>query len=163
MILTVVLLGICQILTAVCVLWLGMTLLDRWAARKQRILEERLLHAIHEWVDAQPPDDKGNPRPSKLAEAAALLGQIVGSAAARSLMASVKQDASSVSQVAGSMADQLQAQTNPLMALMGGGKRGKGSAVLRLAEMLGPMLAGKNNGNGATDRGSEYTGRRHRE
>lgn len=163
MLMTIVLLGICQIIGSICTLCLGMVLLDRWAERKQKRIEAQLMRAVHDWVDAQPANEKGEVQPSKLAVAASMIGAVVGSAAAKSLMASVKQDASSVSKVAGGLADQLEAQSNPIMALMGGGKRGKGAAVMRLAEMLGPMFGGKSNGNGSGTTGTEYTGRRHRD
>jgi hypothetical protein len=87
------------------------------------------------------------------------MGTVVGSAAAKSLMASLKQTAGATANVANSVSDQLQAQGNPLLAMLTAGKRGKGAAVLRLAEMLGPMFAGKN-GHSAEE---PYTGRRHHE
>lgn len=153
MILTVILLMICQVITT-----LGACLLLRhFFNAKQADIEARAERALRDWVEAPEPG-----KPSKLAAALDAMGAVVGSAAARSLMASVKQDASSITKVANGAIDELAGQQNPLLGLLAGGKRGKGAAVLRLAEMLGPMLGAKGNGAGNTP-GAEYTGRRHRE
>ena len=139
MILTVVLVGVCQIITMLgCVL-----LLRRIINAKQAELEAKAERMLRDWVES-PEEGK----PSKLGVTLDAMGAVVGSAAARSLMASIKQDASSMAKVANGAADVLQAQQNPIMGLLGG-KRGRGAAVMRLAELLGPMLA-SNKGNGAT-------------
>jgi len=84
--------------------------------------------------------------PHKAAQIVDAMGVVIGSAAARSMMANLGQRASSAAQVANGAADMIQAQSNPLVALLTGGKRGKGAAMMRLAEMLGPMVLGGGNG-----------------
>jgi hypothetical protein len=141
MIIAAILLGICQIVTM-----FGACLLIRlWAERKQEEIERKLLIAIHSWVDAP-----GEGQPSKVGVIMEAVGALVGAAAAKSLMASVKQQSSSVAQVANGLSDSIEAQQNPLLAMMGG-KRGKGSAVERLLTLIGPMLGGnhKQDGGGA--------------
>jgi hypothetical protein len=131
-----------------------------WLVRREkRAMADRLDALQHEWLD----HDEGQPH--KLAQAIDAAGAVVGSAAARSIMASLGADASHAARAANGAADVMQAQQNPLLSLLAGGKRGKGAAVMRLAEMLGPMLsgAGNHNGNGAPPGDGEYTGRRHRD
>lgn len=124
--------------------------------RERRRVADTLTDLQREWFEAP----EGEPhKAAKLLDAA---GAVIGSAAARSIMASIGADASHAARAANSAADMIQGQQNPILGLLAGGKRGKGAAVMRLAEMLGPMLAGGNNGNGAASGGSEYTGRRHR-
>lgn len=127
--------------------------------REKRRLSDRLDALQHEWFD----HPEGQPH--KAAQVIDAAGAVIGSAAARSIMASLGADASHAARAANGAADMLQAQQNPLLGLLAGGKRGKGAAVMRLAEMLGPMLSGggNHNGNGAPPGGAEYTGRRHRE
>lgn len=150
MIFAAILLGVCQIITMLgCVL-----LLRRLINAKQAEIEERAERALRDWVESP---EAG--KPSKLAVMLDAAGAVVGSAAARSLMASLKQDASAQAHVANGISDTLQAQQNPVLGLLTGGKRGKGAAVLRLAEMLGPMLAGSGKGNGATTEGSSVHSR----
>lgn len=74
------------------------------------------------------------------------LGAVIGSAAARSLSASINADASHAARAANAAADVMEAQQNPLVSLISGTKRGKGAAMARLAQMLGPMLQ-RSNGN----------------
>lgn len=139
MIAAAILLGVCQIITMLgCVL-----LLRKLINAKQAEMEARAEKALRDWIDAP---EAG--KPSKLALMLDAAGAVVGSATARSLMASLKQDASAQAHVANGIADTLQSQQNPVLGLLTGGKRGKGAAVLRLAEMLGPMFAG-GKGNGA--------------
>jgi hypothetical protein len=151
MIIAAVLLGICQFASAFTLFLLFKYLMES----KQRQLERRLEQAIKEWT-YQPEADK----PSKLAVLVDSVGAVIGSAAARSLMASVKQQSSSVAQVANGLSDQAQAQINPLAALVSGGKRGKGAALLRLAEIIGPMLSKQSGSNGS---GESLPPRRHRD
>jgi hypothetical protein len=128
-----ILLGICQILAP-----FGAFFVLRWYIEwKQSEIETRIETTLHQWIDQPAPD-----KPSKLAETLGAVGAVVGSTAAKSLMLSAQQQSSSLAQVANGIADPLAAQLNPLVALLGGGRRGKNSAVLRLAELLGPMLSG---------------------
>jgi hypothetical protein len=140
MIIAVILLGVCQI-----VAMFGVCLLIRmWAERKQEEIERKLNVVIHSWVDSQ-----GEGQPSKLAVVMEAVGALVGAAAAKSIMASVKQQSSSVAQVANGLSDGIEAQQNPLLAMLGG-KRGKGSAVSRLLTLIGPMLGGNHKQDGGT-------------
>jgi hypothetical protein len=150
MIIAAVLLGICQFASAFTLFLLFKYLMES----KQRQLERRLGQAIKEWTYQPEPD-----KPSKLAVLVDSVGAVIGSAAARSLMASMKQGSSSVAQVANGLSDQVQAQINPLAALVSGGKRGKGAALLRLAEIIGPMISKQSGSNGG---GESVTPRRHR-
>jgi len=153
MIFTIIIVGICQI---VCVAGLLLAV-RRYLERKQATLEARLEAALHDWIDQPAPD-----QPNKLAMLFDSMGAVIGSAAARSLMASLNQQAGSTANVANGVSDQLQAQSNPIMALLTGGKRGKGAALLRLAEMLGPMF---NNAAAAAgnNHGTQLPLRRHRD
>lgn len=144
MIVAAILLGVCQIITMLG----GVLLLRRLINAKQAELEEKAERALRDWVESP---EAG--KPSKLAVTLDAAGAVIGSAAARSLMASLKQDASAQAHVANGMVETLQAQQNPVLGLLAGGKRGKGAAVMRLAELLGPMLAGAGKGNGATSEG----------
>jgi len=141
MLIAVILLGICQIAA----LFSSVYLVRRYVEAKQAQFEAKL-------ADLVTPPSEG--KPSKLSLIVDAAGTVIGSAAARSLMATLQQRNSSVAQVANGQADLLQAQANPLLALLSGGKRGKGAAVQRLAELLGPMLFGgqgiKSNGAGAS-------------
>lgn len=133
MILTVILLGVCQVIGfAGLAIFLKM-LLDR----KQRDIEKRI-DAIWQDVTAQPAPDQ----PSKLALFIDAVGQTLGSAAARSLVASFNADKSHVARVANGLTDQIQAEQNPLLALVAGRAKGKGAALAKLVGVLGPMLTG---------------------
>jgi ATP-dependent protease HslVU (ClpYQ) peptidase subunit len=153
MIIAAVLLGICQLASAFTLFLLFKYLIES----KQAKLERRLEEALKEWTSQPEPD-----KPSKVAVLVDSIGAVIGSAAARSLMASVKQQSSSVAQVANGLSDQAQSQINPLAALMSGGKRGKGAALARLTEIIGPMLMGKSGSNGSGI-GESVPPRRHRE
>jgi hypothetical protein len=150
MIIAAVLLGVIQLVGFAGLSWFLRLYFDR----KQAEIEARLDAVVREWVVAESPD-----KPSKLALFIEAAGSTVGSAAARSIMATLSASDSHAARAANAAVDGLQAQQNPIIALLTGAKRGKGAAVMRLAEMLGPLLGGK--GNGAGD-GAEYTGRRHR-
>jgi len=130
-----ILLGVCQILAP-----FGAFFVLRWyIERKQTALEEWAEAAVHEWIDQPEPG-----KPSKVAEMIGMAGGIVGTSAAKSIMFQLNQQNTSVTQVANSIADPLAARQNPLTALLGGGRKGKNAAVLRLAELIGPMLGGGN-------------------
>jgi len=140
MIFAVVLLGVCQIITI-----LGaVLLLRRFINAKQAEIEKRADEALQSWIGLQ---GENKDQPSKLAMMLDGMGAVIGSAAARSLLNSLKQPASADAHVANGITDQLQAQANPLLALLTAGKRGKGAAMLRLADMLGGMF-GKPSDNG---------------
>lgn len=127
----VALLALSQALT----LGLGLLVLRAWARGQKRQLEAQL----HSWLEPQGQD---RDKPSKLAEALATGGEIIGAAAARSIMASLNADKSHVARVANGLSDELQGQQNPILGLLAGGKRGKGAAIARLGQMLLPMLGG---------------------
>lgn len=140
MIIAAILLGISQVITT----FGACLLLRKFLNAKQAEIEARAERALRDWVES-PKEGQ----PSKLAVMVDAMGAVVGSSAARSLRASLQQEASSVAQVANGAADQLQAQANPLLGILAGGKRGKGAALMRLAEMLGPAFLGnKHNGDG---------------
>jgi phage-related protein len=106
------------------------------------------MELAHDWTDQPAPD-----KPSKLAEVAETLGAVVGSAMARSIMASLSADKSHASRVANGLTDELQGAQNPILGILQGGKRGKGAAIARLGQMILPMLSGKmgqgNHGDGS--------------
>lgn len=148
MILAVILLGLCQIITT----FGACLLLRRFINAKQAEIERKAEEALRAWVELQ---GENHDQPSKLALMLDGMGAVIGSAAARSLMNSIKQPASAVANVANGISEPLMAQQNPLLALLTTGKRGKGAAVLRLAELLGGMM-GKpsDNGNSTPSGGS---------
>jgi len=111
-------------------------LVRRYIDAKQAEIERRAEAAFRVWIEAKPGEA------SKLAELVAVAGDVIGNAAAKALLARLAQGQSAVANVANGAAAPLEAAANPLLALLAGGKRAKGSAVLRLAELLGPMLAG---------------------
>lgn len=135
MVVGLVLLAFCQI-ACTCALVLGVRLVVN---RKQREIEARLAAVFTEWCTAEPG------KASKLAELVAAAGAVVGQSAAQSIMAAFNADKSHVARQANMLADEAQAQANPLLGLLAGGKRGKGAALMRLAELLGPMLVGQGN------------------
>jgi len=141
MLIALALLQICQIAT----LLTSVLLIRRYVEKKQCQFEEKL-------ADLVTPPSEG--APSKLSLMIDAMGSVVGSAAARSLLATLQQRNSSVAQVANGQADLIQSQTNPLLTVLTGGKRGKHAAVARLAELLGPMLfkGGPGEGNNGNDR-----------
>lgn len=125
------LLSICQFVMLLCAgVWIQ-RILDR------KILEVRnqIQGAIEDLVTAPAPD-----QPSKLAQLLDLAGSVVGSAAARSIMASLAADKSHAVRVANSASDELEAQQNPIMSILAGTKRGRGAGLLRLAGLLGGIL-----------------------
>lgn len=132
-----------------CIYFIGLYwLITRWAERKQRDIERRVDAVIKDWTT---PEAEGQPH--KFARLVYSIGETVGQAAARSLSAQVKADASHTARVANGIADNLEAQSNPILSMVSGTARGKGAAMRRLTELLLPMLAGAaqpkpNNGNG---------------
>lgn len=132
-----VLLVFCQFAAALMLAFLVKRALDRLRSD----VESKISAAITDLVEQPEPD-----QPSKLAQLADLIGACVGSAAARSIMASLNADKSHAARAANGAADVLEAQANPLLALLAGSKRGKGAALMRLAQQLGPMLTGKGTG-----------------
>lgn len=147
------LLCVCQIVTT----FGAVLLIRRILNAKQAELEARAETALRVWVALQ---GENHDQPSKLALMLDGMGTVVGSAAARSLLSSLKQTTSAQAHVANGVSDQLLAQSNPLLAMLTAGKRGKGAAVMRLAEMLGPMLSGVTKSNGSAE---SYEGRKHHE
>jgi hypothetical protein len=118
--------------------------LRRWAERKQAEIEQRIEAAVHEWTDAPGPG-----LPSKAAETVSLCGEIIGRSAAKSIKQSFTQESTALTQVTNGIVEPIEAQANPLITLMTGGRRGKNAAIFRLAQILGPMLGNKGGGNGA--------------
>jgi hypothetical protein len=148
-IIAAILLGIVQIIAAY-----GLSLLIRRTINeKQAQLEARAEEAIRKWVEPQ-----GEGKPSKLAEVLDVGGAVIGAAAARSIMGALGAEKSHTARAANDLADQIQGEQNPILGLLAGGKRGKGAAIAKLAQMIGPMLAKQN---GGADGASEYHGRRH--
>jgi hypothetical protein len=137
LILAVVSIGLCQIFALFYVAFS----LKRYAEAKQADIERRLIETIADYVNS--PDPK---TPSKLALIVHQLGLVIGSSAAQSLRASLSQESSALTHVANGAIDQLQGQQNPILALLSGGKRGKGSAIIKLAGMLQGMLGSNNHG-----------------
>ena len=115
------------VLSAVGVVW--------YVGRMRSDYEARLQSVVHSWCD---PGSNG--APSRLANVVDAMGTVLGRAAAQSIMASMSASDSHVARVAGGLADEAQGRQNPLLGLLAGGRRGKGAAVARLAELLGPML-----------------------
>jgi len=131
MILTAVCYAIGQILVVLFVcLWLR-----HFVNAKQAELERKAEDCLRAWVEQ--PDPK---KPSKLAELVASMGTVVGQSAAHSIMQSIYADKSHATRLANGASEELEAQSNPLAALFGGGARGKGAGIMRLAQLLGPML-----------------------
>lgn len=128
--------GICLAVSQIVGLVVCAALAKRYIEAKQAEIEARAEAVLRAWIEAKPGE------PSKLAELVAVAGDVIGSAAAKALLKSLGQANGAVGNVATGVAAPLEAQANPLLALLAGGRRAKGSAVLRLAELLGPMLAG---------------------
>jgi len=126
--------------------------LRAWAAHKQAEIEHRIDAVLRDWFT---PEAEGEPH--KAAKAVAAMGEVVGAAAARSIMASLSADRSHVARAANGAAEELQAVQNPVLGLLTGGRRGKGAALRQLAAALGPMLAGGGIG-GPPDNGSNPGG-----
>lgn len=154
LIVAAILLGLCQILGLVGLGWFLRVYFDR----KQAEIEARLEGTLREWVT---PAEEG--KPSKFAEVLGGMGAVVGQAAARSIMSSLGADKAHVARAANGISDELEAQSNPIMALLSGGKRGKGAALQRLAElimpMLGPRAGGPSSGNGSGNGSGSITER----
>lgn len=139
----VALLCVCQFAAALLVLW-G---ISRIIERQKAELSARARAALEEWLV---PEAEGQPH--KLAQLVAAMGEVIGSSAARSIMASLSADKSHVARVANGMTDELQGVQNPLVGLLAGGRRGRGAAVARLTQMLGAMfnnLGGQSNSPGS--------------
>ena len=100
-------------------------------------MTRRVSDVIAEWVI--PPAEGA---PSKLAQVVESAGETIGTGAARSIRASFKAEASHASRMANGMVADAEAEANPALGLLMGGKRGKGAALRTLAGMLMPMLAG---------------------
>lgn len=125
------LLGVCEIIGFVCFAWLLRLYFDK----KQREIEEQITSTLRVWTE-QPEKDK----PSRFAELIATIGTVVGQAAAHSIMASLQADKSHAARAANTIADQVIAEQNPVLGLLTGGKKGKGAAIARLAQILGSQL-----------------------
>jgi len=154
-IIAAVFLGICQIVGFYC-----LSLLIRRAINaKQAELEARAEAALHKWLDPGP-----DGKPSQFAEVLDVGGSIIGAAAARSIMASLMAEKSHTARAANGLSDEIQGAQNPILGLLAGGKRGKGAALAKLAQVLGPMLAGAGNNHHSDNAGAlTVTQRKHRE
>lgn len=122
--------------------------------------EQKFSQAIMSVIDS--PDIN---TPSVLAQAVDQAGQVFARSLMKESAIQVKAENSHVARVANGISDEIEAQQNPLVALLAGNKRGKNSAVIRLAELLTPMLANKggNNGQLPMSLGNEYQGRKHKD
>jgi hypothetical protein len=117
---------------------------------KQAELQAKLEDAIHDWVDSPGKDAQDKAKPSKLAISLDAMGAVVGVSAAKSLMNSLQVETSHTARAANGVSDVLEAQKNPIIGLLAGGKRGKGAAIARLTEVLSPMFSGTGAGSGAS-------------
>lgn len=143
MLIAVILLGIGQILAILAVPLLIRRIIDV----KQRELEMQARNLLADWLNP--------PEPDKLSKAGVLLqkaGELIGFAAARSIMASIAADASHATRAANTIVDAVETSRNPIQAMLGGGKRGKAGSIQALMEIIGPMLKGSG-GSGAPPQG----------
>jgi len=145
-----ILLIICQFAVNLCLL----VLIRRYLSRKESAIRQEIEETVRDFVSS-PSEGK----PSKLAEYLQAMGSVVGSGAAHSLMASLQQSKSSMNQVANGIVSEMQGPENPILSFLSG-KRGKGSSLIQLANLLGPML---NKGNNGPSNGTEMMPRKHRE
>lgn len=129
------LLLLCQVLCLVAAGW--------WINRTIARIKAQLVEQLRLWVEAP-----GENEPSKLAQLVDTVGTVVGASAARSIMASLAADKSHMSRVANGIVADTEAQANPLLSILAGGRRGKQAGLMRLAEILGPMLLGGQRSNG---------------
>lgn len=133
----VVLLCGCQIAGGI----LAGILVSRQIRRTKTEVRTEISQILVEWTTPA-----GEGKPSKAAELVDMIGAVIGSAAARSIMAQFNADASHAARAANTAADNIEAARNPLLSILTGTKRGKGAAVARLAEMLGGMFTGSGAG-----------------
>ena len=131
MILALIFLGLSQIISVL----LAYRLFTRYISKKQAEIQEQVLDSLHRFVDSP-----GEGKPSQFAIILDSAGVVVGGAAARNIMKSLGGADGHAGNVASGIAGELQAQVNPLVGLLSGGRRGKGAAMMRLAELLGPMF-----------------------
>jgi hypothetical protein len=126
---------------------------------KQAEIEAKIHDTLYDFVAPQ-----GDGKASKLGDLLANAGLIVGQAAANTIMSNLNASNGHAVRAANDIAGAIDGQSSPLAGVLGllkGGRRGKGAAIGRLAEILGPMLGG---GSAAGGNGSaEYIGRKHRE
>lgn len=131
---------------------LSFLLIRHYFEAKQAEIVQSLETLAHSWVDPTP-----DGKESKLAVLVDSLGAVVGSSAARSLMATFKQSKSSEAVAANGISAALEAEQNPLLSIIASTRRGgKGAAFQRLVGLLAPMLLSKGN-NGGTPSGSAPT------
>ena len=153
MLIAVILLGIAQIVAILLV----PVLIRRAIDAKQRELQEQAHLLLVDWLNPPAPD-----KLSKLGEFLQKAGALVGQSAAHSIMASLSADASHAARAANEITETIEAKRNPLAMLMGG-KRGKGAAIQSLLETIGPLLgqgAGAKDsrgGNGPTPNQSSFS------
>lgn len=145
LVVAVVLAGVLQ---SICVL-VGLSWLIR---REKRALSARMAAIAEEWLVA--PEGQKH----KLGQALDAAGADIGSAVARSIMASIGAERSHVTRVANGMLDEAQGNANPVLGLLAGGKRGKAAGIMQLAELVGSVLRERSSG----DNGAAPV-RRHRE
>jgi hypothetical protein len=137
--LTALLLGTVQILTFSA----AFLIIRRAINQKQAEIEARIEETVRQWIEPQ-----GEGKMSRLAEILARSGEVVGQAAARTIMTNLYTDKGHAVKAANGLVDEITGAQNPLLGLLQGGKRGKGAAIAKLAELLMPMLQGKQNGGG---------------
>jgi hypothetical protein len=144
MVFALIFVGFSSILSPLC----AFLVFRRYLEQKQSEIEQRLEAGVRDWIT---PPEEG--KLSKLGIAMDAIGTVVGSAAARSLQAQIAQTNSAVANVANGLSAEANAARNPLAMLASGGKRGKGAALARLVELIGPMLGGTGAGSGGNNGG----------
>ncbi len=138
MVFAIVLVGILQVIALGYIAIRLKNAISAGIEAKQTEISARLSEVIYDFVN---PQEGG--KPSKLAEVLQSAGVVVGSAAARSIMASINADSAHVARAANGVSDIIEAQQNPVAALLKGSRRGKGAAIQRLGEILLPLFQGK--------------------
>lgn len=147
-ILAAIILGCIQILGFVGLSWSLRLYFDR----KQAEIESRIDATVRGWME---PTEDG--KMSKFGELLDAAGSVIGRAAAHSIMGALSSQDGKAARLANDLSANVEAKQNPIMALLAGGKRGKGAAVMRLAELLGPMLS-RSGGSGSNHTGGDSGG-----
>lgn len=127
---------------------IGVCVYLNWFLRREKNeLRERLSAIVSEWTATD------GEKPSKVAMLTDVAGETVGRAAARALMQQIGTANSHASRAANAVVAEAEGASNPLMSILAGagGPRGKNAGMLRLAQMLAPML--QNSGNGSNQSG----------
>lgn len=141
MIVAAILIGLCEFLGFV-----GLYILfTRWAERKEAQIRAEIDQQLKLWFV---PEAEGQPH--RAAQLLGSMGDIIGRSAAHSIMATFSAERSHVARAANAALAEAEAQQNPLLNLLSGGRRGKGAAIAQLAQLLAPMIRSVGSGNGDT-------------